>query len=166
MHQKHHSIKVFPIIWLYWINVFTQFNHSLQVMAWHNVNIHLYNTHFVWGVCEMWRVTILLVKAHVQHQACTIKYRTLYWTIFKKVFYKLIFTNSTSPLFCWCIFKPILKCALYIVIFQPTSMFDYVVRGTTQLSDTEVLDLYQGTHVPIEDMNTFYGTVSCVDPLH
>jgi len=42
----------------------------------------------------------------------------------------------------------------------------YVVRGTTQLSDTEVLDLYQGTHVPIEDMNTFYGTVSCVDPLH
>ncbi|XP_052784344.1 5'-nucleotidase domain-containing protein 3-like isoform X2 [Mya arenaria] len=37
-----------------------------------------------------------------------------------------------------------------------------VYRGTTQLSDTEVLELYQGTHVPIEDMNTFYGS----GPMH
>ncbi|XP_053404307.1 5'-nucleotidase domain-containing protein 3-like isoform X2 [Mercenaria mercenaria] len=33
-----------------------------------------------------------------------------------------------------------------------------VYRGTTKLSDMEVLDLYKGTHVPISDMNTFYGT--------
>ena len=33
-------------------------------------------------------------------------------------------------------------------------------RGTTKLSDTEVFALYDGTHVPLDDMNTFYGTVS------
>ncbi|XP_060583204.1 5'-nucleotidase domain-containing protein 3-like [Ruditapes philippinarum] len=32
-----------------------------------------------------------------------------------------------------------------------------VYRGTTKLSDNEVLELYKGTHVPISDMNTFYG---------
>ncbi|KAL4220609.1 5'-nucleotidase domain-containing protein 3 [Mactra antiquata] len=32
-----------------------------------------------------------------------------------------------------------------------------VYRGTTKLSDREVLEMYHGTHVPIEDMNTFYG---------
>ena len=33
-------------------------------------------------------------------------------------------------------------------------------RGTTKLSDTEVIALYDGTHVSLEEMNTFYGTVS------
>ncbi|XP_052217507.1 5'-nucleotidase domain-containing protein 3-like isoform X2 [Dreissena polymorpha] len=37
-----------------------------------------------------------------------------------------------------------------------------VYRGTTQLSDNETIELYNGTHVPIEDMNTFYGS----GPMH
>lgn len=33
-------------------------------------------------------------------------------------------------------------------------------RGLTQVPDREVIALYDGTHVSLEDMNTFYGTVS------
>ena len=42
--------------------------------------------------------------------------------------------------------------------------YSYILcdRGTTKLSDDEVFALYDGTHVPLEDMNTFYGTVSSV----
>ena len=35
-----------------------------------------------------------------------------------------------------------------------------VYRGTTPVGDEEVLSIYEGTHVGIEDMNTFYGSVS------
>lgn len=37
-----------------------------------------------------------------------------------------------------------------------------VYRGTTKVSDTEVLEVYNGIHVPIDDMNTFYGA----GPMH
>lgn len=37
-----------------------------------------------------------------------------------------------------------------------------VYRGTAQLSDSEVMAQYDGTHVPLQDMNTFYGT----GPMH
>ncbi|KAJ8310729.1 hypothetical protein KUTeg_012594 [Tegillarca granosa] len=33
-----------------------------------------------------------------------------------------------------------------------------VYRGLTQVPDREVIALYDGTHVSLEDMNTFYGT--------
>ena len=46
---------------------------------------------------------------------------------------------------------------IYLGIYCKITLF---CRGTAQLSDSEVMAQYDGTHVPLQDMNTFYGTVS------
>ena len=55
---------------------------------------------------------------------------------------------------------------LFIDLVNNERHFVFFCRGTTQLDDAEVIALYDGTHVPLADMNTFYGTVSSYSIKH
>ena len=74
------------------------------------------------------------------------------------------FYSAHSALACWLKtdFPIYWESTVYIsVTYSIEYLFDKLfLRGLTPVSDDEVQHLYEGTHVPVEDMNNYYGKVN------